>query len=174
MWRCYLHLNGIFILTFYFFWISAFITRCLLTTLTSLLFLALEKFVHCLAGTVQVFSSKRNCCFLQYSWWANNDVFYCQVCFVRSKFRSKNTDLLDVNIMYSRQAKEHISKCYFTLGSWSQLFLTLPLRSVRRSQAIYEDIYTTHNLTVPIVYHFVICIFTSITSKLFMTSKLTQ
>ena len=101
--------------------------------------------------------------------------WYCpgiQVCFVRPKFRSKNTDLLDFNKVYSRQAKEHISKYHFTPGSWSQLFLTLPLRSVRRSQAIYEDIYTTHNLTVPIVYHFVICIFTSITSKLFMTSKL--
>lgn len=77
-------------------------------------------------------------------------------------------------IQESRQAKEHISKYHFTPGSWSQLFLTLPLGSVRRSQAIYEDIYTTHNLTVPIVYHFVICIFTSITSKLFITSKLNK
>ena len=76
------------------------------------------------------------------------------------------------------QDKEHISKCYFTPGSWSQLFLTLPLGSAWRSQAIYEVIYAAYILTVPIVYHFghfVICKFiNSITSKFFITSKLTQ
>ena len=152
---------------------SAFITRCLLTTFTSLLFLALEKFVHCLAGAVQVFSNV-NVAFNHVqcsSWWTlfmvnNNAMMYFIVKCVL--FRSQNTDLLDVNKVYSRQAKEHISKWYFTPGNWSQLFLTLPLGSVRRSQAIFEDIYTVHILTVPIAYHFgyfVKCIFTSINSN---------
>ena len=161
---------------------SAFITRCLLTTFTSLLFLALEKFVHCLAGAVQVFSNV-NVAFNHVqcsSWWTlfmvnNNAMMYFIVKCVL--FRSQNTDPLDVNKAYSRQAKEHISKWYFTPGNWSQLFLTLPLGSVRRSQAIFEDIHTAHILTVPIAYHFghfVICIFTSIASNFFKTSKLTQ